>query len=111
MQDGVAQHLDLAAPAVAGVDADAVVTLTEQGSTVPGRSTRLPDRGAVGADVVLNQLEQRPGPIRRYRVRVVAVLLRVPQHELHLPRVTSPRSKEGIPRCTRGRVVAAKDIA
>ena len=35
VQDGVAQHLDLAAPAVAGVDADAVVVRTEQGPHRP----------------------------------------------------------------------------
>ena len=37
VQDGVAQHLDLAAAAVAGVDADAVVVGREQGPTVAGR--------------------------------------------------------------------------
>ena len=80
VQDRVAQDLDLSRPAVAGVDADALVGL------VGGRRP-------VGADVGLDAGEQRVGA----RVdRVVVILGLAPEHQLHLARVTAPRGEQPV---------------
>ena len=71
MEDGVAQHLDLAAPAVARMHADAVVVGGEQRPPVDV-ATGAPGRRAVGPDVVLHLLQQR----RRLRSGCLGARLR-----------------------------------
>ena len=71
VQDRVAQHLDLAGAAVAGVDLDAAV-LAELEPLVGRPGQRRAGRRAVLAHVGLDAREQRAGG-RRRRVMVVAV--------------------------------------
>ena len=103
VQDRVAQHLDLAAPPVAGVDADAVVLGLEQRCGVVVVADA--HRGTVGADVVLDLLQQGAGSFgrgggrgRRFGLR------RATEHELHLTRVPPPRRQQRVVR-RRGRWV------
>ncbi len=107
MQDGVAQHLDLAGPAVTGVDLQAAVGGVEHGSGVVVAGQRGPGRSAVGPHVGLDALQQGGG---RGFDRTVVVGQRVVaggEHELHLPGVASPRSQKRVARHSRRGVIAA----
>ena len=79
VQDRVAQHLDLAGAAVAGVDLDAAV-----------HGVRA---AAVLAHVFLYPGEQRVGAGGD---RVLVVHVRAAEHELQLARVVPPRGEQGI---------------
>jgi hypothetical protein len=91
VQDRVAQDLDLARAAVAGVDLDAVVRLC-----VLERSI-LPDAG-------LEACEQ--GVATDVHGMSLLAVLRARQHELKLARVAPPRREQGIARQARSLVVA-----
>ena len=65
VEHGVAQHLDLAGPTVAGVDLDAAVTGGEHGPAVGLAGQRRARRCPVGADVGREPAEQRGSPDRR----------------------------------------------
>ena len=95
VQDRVAQHLDLATSAVAGVDADAVVVRTEQRPPVHGRATRLAHRGAIGSDVVLYELEQSARMVRYHGGCVLAVLPARPPARAASPARHAPTTRGG----------------
>ncbi len=61
VQDGVAQHFDLAAPSMAGVDPDAVVVRGQHRPLVDA-AAGAPRRSAVGADVVLHAAAAASAP-------------------------------------------------
>ena len=106
VQDGVAQHLDLPAAAVAGVDADAVVAGCQQRAGVAVASPHS-GRCAVGSDIVLDPLQQRRlAPLAACR-SLVAVCLRATEDELHLAGVAAPRRKQRVARFRCGRVLPA----
>ena len=105
VQDRVAQHLDLARAAVAGVDLDAAIAGVEQGPRVRLAGQRRSRRLAVGVDVRLDAAEQRVG-----RVRHGVVMADVPggaEHELHLACVAAPRGQQAARRQVGRRIVRA----
>ena len=110
VQDGVAQHLDLPAAAVAGMHADAVVAGCQQRAGV-AVATAAPRRCAVGPDVVLDPLQQcRRRPRRGSAVHLVAVCHRPAEHELHLAGVAPPRRQQRVARRRCRRVLPARQM-
>ena len=97
VEDRVAQHLDLAGAAVAGVDLDAAVGGVEL--------ARL--RAAVGAHVGLDAREQGVGA-GLDGVVVGDVVVRA-EHELHLARVLAPGGEQAVVGERGGVVVGAAD--
>ena len=105
VEDRVAQDLDLARAAVAGVDLDAAVAWIERRPGIGAARERDAGRGAVGADVGLDAAEQRVRG-ERDRVVVIDVLVRA-EHQLHLARVLAPGGEQPVVGQRRGRVVGA----
>ena len=94
VEDRVAQDLDLARAAVAGVDLDAAVARIERRPGVGAARERDAGRGAVGAHVGLDAAEQRVlGELDR--VVVIDVLVGA-EHELHLARVLAPGGEQPV---------------
>ena len=89
VQDGVAQHLDLPAAAVTGMDPDAVVAGRQQRAGVAVAIAHS-GRRAVGSDIVLDPLQQRWLARSLLRRPLVAVCLRTTEDELHLAGVAAP---------------------
>ena len=102
MQDRVAQHLDLAGAAVAGVDLEAAVAGGEQRAcgVVGG------ERRAVLAHVGLDARQQRAGVVLD-RMAVVARV--VADHELQLARVVAPGGEQRVGGQGGGRIGGAAD--
>ena len=117
MEDGVAQHLDLASAPVTGMHPHAVVGLIEE-RTVVGAAGADPRGRPVETDVVLQAAEQRHRPFNlvatraicraRIVVRRVSIRRRSTQHQLHLPRIASPRRQQWVLRRRRRGVLIAQ---
>ena len=96
VQDRVAQDLDLAGAAVAGVDLDAAVVRVEQRARVVVAGERRARRRAVGADVGLDAREQRAGAVRRPAWWWSTCSSRSREDELHLAGVVAPRGQQPV---------------
>ena len=110
VQDRVAQDLDLAGPAVAGVHLHTAIRRVEQHPLVGDVGKRQPRWRPVGSNVGLDPCQQRRSlfldddvVVHDRRARVGA------QHQLHLTRVPPPRAEQWIPRQRRGLVVVAAE--
>ncbi len=90
VEDGVAQHLHLAGPAVAGVDLDAAVAGVEARAPVGLVRERLARRRLVVAHAGLDAAQECVG-VRGGDGPVAVGHRAVGQHELHLPGVAAPR--------------------
>ena len=89
VQDGVAQHLDLPAAAVTGMDADAVVAGDQERAGV-AVTVAHSGRCAVGPNIVLDPLQQCRLVHALLCRRLVAVGFRTTEDELHLAGVAAP---------------------
>ena len=106
VQDRVAQHLDLAGAAVAGVDLDAAVVGVERRAPVSVARQRRARRRAIGADVGLRRREQRAGR-RRDRDGGGRRRRPAPSTSCSSRDVPAPRGQQPVGGQRRGRVVGA----
>ena len=105
VEDGVAHHLHLAAPPVAGVHGEAGVARVEHGPVVAPRQ-RQAGRWPVSPHVGLDPLQQRRFPrfegmmvVDRRGVAPAAVdTFPGGEHQLHLAGVTPPGGEQGVDR-------------
>ena len=100
VEDGVAQDLDLAGPAVTGVDLHAAVLRGERSGV----------RRNIGGEVGLQPAEQRAGPGGQLEVLVHDIGVRSGQEELQFPAVPPERGEQGMPGKLRGPVEATADV-
>ena len=98
VQERVAQHLDLAGAAVAGVDLEAAVE----------RRVVVGVRGAVVADVGLQASEERVGSVCSLVVLMESVCVGGREDDLQLARVLAPGGEKAVVRRVVGVVVAAR---